>query len=224
VLPAYDRLPARRPWLAAPLRLRCDKYAPRLRLYSTQSPAAYRVLLETGTLRGDPRFAHPIPNLLEAYAWLGGEMNRRLPTRGETAMWAWARIGWRDLVSDIGLSRGDVLLTLEVAAERVLLHSLDDWEVVLTGGLLLPRLPGESARACEMRTAPLVDAFDAKVEATVGCGWDHPLSSWPADLRQEAEDSWHGIFDQGTWGERGTVQATLHEIYVQDVVRALRIR
>ena len=67
-----------------------------------------------------------------------------------------------------------------------------------------------------------MDAFDARVEA-VGCH-DLPIGQWPADLRREIEESWEGIFELHTWSDSAPVQATLHEICTEDVVRAVRVR
>jgi hypothetical protein len=60
-----------------------------------------------------------------------GQMDARLPTFGDGAIWLWARIRRQELVELCGLAPGRVLLTCRVPRERVLLSHFGDWHAVL---------------------------------------------------------------------------------------------
>lgn len=213
--------PARRPWRAVRWWLPPQPFdGVRLRLETVQTYAAYEVLASTGLLHGDPDLAEP--EFTGAYAWLSAEMQRRLPSVGHSGMiWAWARIGRRELLKGLRRAPGDVLLTLEVPAERVLLHGFGDWHAVLNRCLLVPEQPGETIDEYWRRTESTLDDFDRRVsEAGVRHAWG---ADWPAELRRDVEASWGLIFDPDSWHPSIAVQATLREVRASDVVRAVRI-
>jgi hypothetical protein len=200
-------------------RQRLDRF--RLRLETVQTHAAYEVLVDTGRLHGDPVLAER--DFADAYAWLSREMDRRrVPPVGQPGMiWAWARIGRRELMRGLHLARGDMLLTLDVPADRVLLHGFGDWHAVLNRSLLIPDLPDETAEDYSRRAEPLWDDFDRRLrEAGVGAGWE---DDWPPELRREVEASWSLIFEPSSWHPRIAVQATLREVVASDVVEAVRV-
>ena len=60
-----------------------------LLLHTVQTTEAVDALIITGTLRPDPALADP--DFAEAYQWMLGQMNERLPTSGDGALWLWAR-------------------------------------------------------------------------------------------------------------------------------------
>lgn len=221
VVLTLESLPRCRAWRAVPWGEPCGGLASTpLRLHTVQTEGAYRVLAESGVLCGDPSLSDQV--FVDAYAWLAGEMDRRLPTTGPGMLWGWARITRRQLVSNVRCARGEVLLTVEVARERVLLHNYEDWHAVLNHGLLVPCTQGETVEEWWKRAEPLIDDFDARLG-------DSDLSSrsagdWPVELREELLASWAAIFDPATWSASECIQATLHELRASDVVRAVRIR
>lgn len=171
-------------------------------------------------LRGDACLAEPA--FADAYAWLAAEMDRRVSTTGPGMLWAWARIGRRQLVSNVRRARGDVLLTVDVSAERALVHSYDDWHAVLNRALLVPARRRETAEQWWARAEQIIDEFEARVDA--GGHRQLSLGEWPKELRAELEASWTAIFDPGTWEPGAHLQAMLHELRAEDVVAAARIR
>ena len=66
-----------------------DLTASRLLLHTFQTEDAFEELLSTGQLLPDPDLAEPL--FADAYAWMFREMDRRLPTSGDGALWFWAR-------------------------------------------------------------------------------------------------------------------------------------
>lgn len=220
MIPSLERLPVRGPWFAAPRRLSCDLNRLTITLHTVQSPAAYAHLHEDGVLRGDPAFADA--DFAAAYAWMSERMEDRLETRAPGILWAWANIKRRDLVAMLRHARGDVLLTLRVRRDVALLSDFDLWHLVLNRGLLVPETPGDNSAVAANRIGAAMDAFDDRVEE-VGC-LNKPVSEWPDDLRREIQSSWDGIFGAAGWAASATVQATLHEIRSDDVVRAVRVR
>lgn len=204
---------------APPFRLGLDPEGEPLRLYTVQTADALEELVRSGLLSGGRAFWEP--DFVDAYAWLLEEMSTRLPTEGTGMVWCWARIRRRDLVRQLGLARGQVLLTLEVPRKRALLHPFGDWHSVLNRCLHHPGRPGESIDDWERRTRPASDDFWDRLEAA-GCR-EAPFTAWPPDLYAEATSSWRQLFEATTWDACETVQATLHEIRVEDVVRAIRI-
>jgi hypothetical protein len=199
-------------------RIAYDIGAPVLLLHTFQSEAAFEGLLSTGRIKPDP--ARADPDFAVAYAWMLRQMEERLPTQGGAALWLWAKIRRRDLMSHCRESRGEVLLTCRVPRERVLLSEFDDWHQVLNGSPTVLPLRGESDDAYGDRLDILLDDFFARVGAA-GVR-DDALSTWPDDLRQEIEATWDSIFDPANYERTSYWQATVHELRVEDVMEAVR--
>ncbi|MEV4000913.1 DUF3841 domain-containing protein [Actinomadura sp. NPDC049753] len=217
-----DPFPVRRaePAHAVPAgRMGYDLGAERLLLHTVQSAEAFESLLTTGTLRPDPELAEEA--FTDAYEWIHRMMAARLPTRGEGALWFWARTRRKHLVDTCRRSRGRVLLTCRVPRERVLLSHFDEWHLVLNKGLGMPRLPGESEDDAFARWEEEHDDFDARLRAA-GMR-DAPVRDWPADLRTEIEKSWESIFDRGNYGPFECWQGTTHALNNDEVLEAVRI-
>ena len=141
-LQGRGRLPGRPVLLAPPFRVASDLDAPVLRLQTIQTPAAYEALRRNGILAGDPALGDA--DFAEAYDWMRWQMAARLPTSGDGILWLWAKTTYRDLVGNARHARGDVLLTVRVPRERVLLSHFGDWHTVLNRGPDVPLLPGET--------------------------------------------------------------------------------
>lgn len=205
------------PALAVPWRLPANVTAPLLTLYSVQSATAYDELVRTGTLTGDPAYADK--DFVEAYAWMARMMAGRLETRGSGIVWSWARIRRRYLVDEARRSPGDVLLTLRVPRERVLVTPFDDWHMVLNRVLRVPARPGEPDAEWERRSAGVWDDWYERSSAYR----ELPMVRWPDDVRLQTESSWQSLFDPATWLPQDALQGTTHEVLTSDVVRAVRI-
>lgn len=217
-LPAYAQLPSR-PWfLAAPLRISADPRADVLTLHTVQSRAAYETLASEGVLVGDPSLGWA--EFREAYDWMRRQMARRLPEPRDGILWLWPTATRKDIRRDARQARGEVLLTVRVARERVLLSHFSDWHIVLNRGLHVPQLPGETDEEWDARYTKMRDAFDARTAGYRSA----PLSEWPDDTKIDVETSWEAIFDPATWRQKPPLQATMHELFPGDVVRAVRIR
>lgn len=192
-----------------------------LLLHTVQAASAVNVLAMTGTLRPDPALADA--DFAEAYAWMLGQMGRRLPTKGDGALWLWARTRREHLVSCCRHARGQVLLTCRVPRDRVLLSHFDEWHSVLNRGLgVLPRLSGESEDDAFTRWERASDELDAGLKAA-GVHRNVPVADWPADLRAMIGQSWECIFERANYGRREIWQATVHALHATDVIAAVRI-
>lgn len=113
-----------------------------------QSEAAFDELCSTGRIV--PNTALADPGKAGAYSWLYRQMNTRLPTSGNGALWFWAKIRRGDLINQCGWSNGGVLLTCRVPREHVLLSQYDDWHQVLNKSPAAAPLP-PSARTPTVR-------------------------------------------------------------------------
>ena len=147
------------------------------------------------------------------------QMAARLPTAGDGILWLWAKTTYRDLVGNARRARGEVLLTVRVPRERVLLSHFGDWHTVLNRGLDVPTLPGETFEVW----APRFDALYDEWCVRVGTHRELPIAAWPPFLRAELEESWKSIFDLRNRDEPLYVQATIHALHANEVVRAVRI-
>jgi len=217
-LPAYGDLPARSWFLAPPLRLVSRLKSAVVTLYTVQTREAYETFVREGVLLGDPTLGEP--SFQEAYCWMLRQMDARLPPPREGLLWLWANPSRRRLWSNAKLSSGEVLLTVRVHRDRILLSEFSDWHMVLNRGLHVPRFPGEAAAAWEARA----DALDNEFECEAEPHRDLPLAEWPTNLRSRLETSWEAIFDPATWNAKSWIQATMRELHPEDVVRAVRIR
>ena len=147
------------------------------------------------------------------------QMAARLPTAGEGILWLWAKTTYRDLVGNARHARGEALLTVRVPRERVLLSHFGDWHTVLNRGPDVPLLPGETFEEWSPRFDALYDEWCARVHTYR----DLPIAAWPPFLRAELEASWESIFDLSNREEPLYVQATIHALHPDEVVRAVRI-
>lgn len=196
-----------------------DLDADTLLLHTFQTNAAFEELLKVGVLRQKPELADPwYP---DAYDWMNRMMAARLPTSGNTALWSWAKIRRRDLVTHCRYGRGEVLLTCRIPRERVLLLHDSEWYSALNSTIAIPQLPGETEEDFDARWHRTYDDFNNRLRAA---GADRsPVRQWPQDLRDEVEQSWECIFDRSYFGPKDYWEATVHEIYAGDVVEAVRI-
>ena len=211
------RLPRRPVLLAPPFRVATYLDAPVLTLHTIQTPAAYDVLRRKGILVGDPALGDA--DFAEAYDWMRRQMAARLPTAGEGILWLWLKTNYRDLVGNARHARGEVLLTVRVPRERVLLSHFDDWHTVLNRGLEVPLLPGETFEEWSPRFDSAYDEWGLRADSYR----DLPIEAWPPNLRAELEASWESIFDLSKREEPLYIQATVHALHASEVVRAVRI-
>jgi len=197
-----------------------DLTADRLLLHSFQTEEAFEELLSTGRLLPDPGLAEPL--FADAYGWMLREMDRRLPTSGDAALWFWARTTREGLLDSCRRNRGDVLLTCRIPREKVLLSQHWDWHCALNGIPHVLELPGESHDDFDARLDRILDEVDDRKRAAgvLGTGF----RDWPDDVRRDLERSWEQFLDPATFGRWDAVQATTHALYAEDVVAAVRLR
>ncbi|WP_170219547.1 DUF3841 domain-containing protein [Nocardioides litoris] len=189
-----------------------------------QARPAYESLAHLGVHRQTRQ--HTDPEFRVAYQWLVEQMARRLPTDGPEAVWLWARTTWRDLAEDLrleGRQQDSVLLEVAVPMDAALVLPFDDWHQVLNGMLHVPPLPRETDGAWWARAEPLLDDFHRRVDAALGDKAIHARHDrYPPGLRQELTGSWEHLFDPLTWPAGCRLQAVVHELRAEHVVRALR--
>lgn len=188
-------------------------------LRTVQSAEAFDQLQATGMLELD--MARGWEEFADAYDWMYRQMEARLPTSGTGALWLWADIDRRGLVAQCRQSAGSVLLTCCLPRERVLLSHFMDWHHALMPGLNVARLPGESDEEIYARWEPLWEDFNARVGRAGATG--KPVRDWPADLREEVERSWECMFELNNRKPGDCWQATVHTLFAEDVVEAVRI-
>lgn len=196
-----------------------------MKLYSIQPLLVYEHLLTGASWTANP-FAGEEPAddvFLRAYDWLAGQMRSygRHPEDRATQYPVWAWYWWAGLtrpkpdlrtasLRNWGNGGPNVLLTLDIPEDRVVLTDFDAWHWVLNYWYL-----GQSAEA---------EAFEARCEA-VGPSYyrEKPLAN--ADLHNELQASWRHIFDVETAGRlleiapsKNCVQGTFWELHPGDVV------
>lgn len=140
-----------------------DPWAKMLTLYTIQTRDAYTTLARDGVLIGDPSLGWP--EFPAAYSWMLGQMDQCLsgePPGG--LLWLWPTATWTRLRDDAKHARGEVLLTVRVTKDRVLLSEFLDWHAVLNRSLHVPALPGERDEEWKARWKPLDDDFMARAE------------------------------------------------------------
>lgn len=204
-----------------PGQLRFDLSAPNLLLYTIQTAEAFETLQRSGILVGDPTRADP--DWSHVYPFMYDQMNERLSTSGHGALWLWGRTSRRYLVDHCRYCRGAVLLTCLVPRERVLLSHFDDWHLVLNCAPLVREAPGESEAETIARWDLEYAAIDAELAAVGLRRWDHSYRAWPLGVRERLERSWQSIFDIEQYPAGDVVQATVHQLHQEQVVRAVRI-
>ena len=174
-----------------------------------------RRLVDGSALVPDPRFAEP--GFADATDWLLHEMNRRLPTHGNGAIWLWAKAPYGALRRILAQSRGEALIRCRISRERVLLSGFGDWHFALNGDVFLPPITGESARAFDARLA----ASRAELEKRLAHAGAPATSQWedyPGAVRDHIVGTWSRMLDPDVVSEASVVQASAHSLQPDDVV------
>lgn len=187
-------------------------------MHTIQTRDAYETLTRAGVLVGDSSLGPS--EFQEAYAWMLRQMDRRIQATPGGLLWLWPAAARKRLLRSAKLAKSDVLLTVRVARDRVLLSDFLDWHAVLNRSLHVPAIPGESEGEWESRWNALDDDFHTRTGSYSAL----PITGWPDDLRAELESSWEAIFDPASWRTRPALQATMRDLRAEDVVRAVRIR
>ncbi|MCL2736544.1 MAG: DUF3841 domain-containing protein [Propionibacteriaceae bacterium] len=169
-------------------------------------------------LRATPDRALDDELFRQPYEWMQRQAEVRLPTDGGQLLWLWARTRRRELVDATRYAPGQVLLTVRMDASHVLLSDFDDWHSCLNRSPNVPEVPGETSEELTMRMDAIWDDFTGRL-GTVG---RDDIAAWPADLRADVEKSWEAFFDRDYLAKRPYVQAVVHEIRADDVIRAVR--
>jgi hypothetical protein len=196
-------------------------------IWSILTQQAWDDLQRRGGLRVARR--HVTKDFLAPYLWMADQMERRLtiarPSKAAMPIWAWYQ--WEgvhrrrpDLRTAGYLTRAErgVRVELEVADDRVLLSDFDLWHYVLNYWYL--PATEKDGRAFEKTLARAGLSF-------YGCDDQHSLAN--SRYRRQIEQSWERIFDV-SWMDRQqaiayppskkSIQATLWELFVDDVVEA----
>lgn len=216
-LRSYAELPTR-PWfLAPPRRISSDLDAKTLRLHTFQTARAYETLTRDGLLVGDS--SRGLADFQEAYEWMLKQMEQYLAGPPDGLLWLWPNATHRLLRNVARHASGEVLLTVHVPRERMLVSDFSDWHTVLNRCLHVPRQTDESDAEWDARWQARTDAFETRCEPYVSLA----TSEWPTELRAELETSWEAIFDPVTWPRKPDLQATMRELRRDEVVRAVRI-
>jgi hypothetical protein len=220
-VPAFPIRSARRAVAVPPGRMRHDISEDRILLHTIQTAEAFGALPTNGVLKPDPVLAEP-PLHADGYDWMYRQMDARLPTSGDGAIWLWARIRRQDLVELCRLAPGQALLTCRVPRQRVLLSHFGDWHAVLNRHPLIIEHSDESDEANGAQLDLIFDDVDGRVRAagvSVDAGYQHS----PAKVRTDLEDSWGFMLDPTNYGRYEPWQATVHALRSDDVVQAVRI-
>jgi hypothetical protein len=188
-----------------------------------QSSAAFERLQRDGELVGDSSLGQwqQESQFADAYAWMDSQLRDRLGSHGEGVgmLWLWASVSRRALLADLRRSSGEVLLTVSIPRERVLLTDFDDWHAVLNRSLHVPVLEGETDAEWWTRAEPMIDSWNERADGW----WQRPIPDWPPHLRAELERSWIPVASATRFGRRRSVQATTRRLLRDDVVRAVRL-
>jgi len=200
-------------------RIGYDLTAEGLLLHTFQTEEAFEELLSTGRLLPDPRL--PESDFSDAYDWMLRQMDQRLPTSGDSALWFWARTTRAALVESCRDHRGDVLLTCRVPRERALLSHFVDWHSALNASPFVPELPGESDDDFDARWNLICDEYDDRKRAAGVLG--EGFRDWPLDVQRDLELSWEHFLNPANFGRWDVVQATAHLLPAGDVVEAVRL-
>ncbi|ALO67025.1 hypothetical protein AS189_11625 [Arthrobacter alpinus] len=194
--------------------------APVLLLHTVQSEAAFDELCSTGRIVPNPALAAPTKE--DAYSWLYRQMNKRLPTRGDGALWFWAKIRRPDLISQCGWADGDVLLTCHIPREHVLLSQYDDWHQVLNHCPVAAPRPHENDDAYRKRFDDQLDDFFGRVSAAGQ--WGNRVSDWPENFQHEIEMTWEQIMEPANYPKTVYWRATTHELRAENVTEAVHLK
>ncbi|WP_309109027.1 hypothetical protein [Arthrobacter sp.] len=85
------------------------------------------------------------------------------------------------------------------------------------------RNPRESDEEYCARLERAFEEVDARISAA-GTARGAGYRRWPEDLRTELEMGWEFILDWGNYGRYESWQATVHCLYEDDVVEAVRLQ
>lgn len=69
---------------------------------------------------------------------------------------------------------------------------------------------------------PIFEEVDDRIRAA-GVALDAGYRNWPPDLRTELEDSRGFLLEPANYGRYESWQATVHSLYEDDVVEAVRV-
>ncbi len=200
-------------------------------IWSILTRQAWKQLQREGRLRAS--CCHIIKEFLGPYLWMAKQMEKRLkvprPSQAAMPIWAWRQ--WEgvnrrkpDLRAGGHLPIGvhGVRVECRLDDQRVLLSDFDLWHYVLNYWYL-PTSERDG------------NAFEKKL-AGVGLSFykfNHSNQLPHAQYRREIERSWERIFDV-TWANRRraiadtpkkkSIQATLWEICLEDIVEAKEFR
>lgn len=182
-----------------------------LRLWTLQPVQVWLSLQQSGSLFVDPALRKLDPEYQEAYAWMRGQMGRRIPAyQGHDPWWAY------DYPPDLRHYRyragepgsQQVRLALSVPRERVLLSAYGDWHHVLSGDYLPPsQNPDKRLQESE--------AWERQFEALITAGEAPRITETSRTL---LEESWERIFDVEELRNTNTIQATFERLDLLDVV------
>lgn len=226
-LRTFHYLPAV-PWFiasflsAAALRRASRAAPPRqelLTLCTFQTREAYDVLVDEGVLIGDP--TRGWDEFQEAYAWMIRAMeDRGVPGPADGMVWLWPNPTQRRIRTHAKQAKGDVLLTVCLPPDQVIISEFADWHFPLNRMLHVPQATGEDDAAWESRWGRVKGEFDSRL----GDWKRRPIIEWPPELRDEIENSWEAIFDPTNWQSDSTLQATAHQLRAEDIIGVVRIR
>lgn len=190
---------------------RVGRFRPgRMRLWTIQPLWVWDRLREQGTLWSDPTGEEGFEEAFRnAYDWMRGQMNRRLPGYGGRYPW-WAYEHKPDLRSYYHGPGASVRLELALPPERVLLSAYGAWHYVLNP-MYLPRAVEDGEYERES------DAWDEELERH---GLNPYQVSLPEPWHTRMTASWERIFDVDDLRDTNTIQACFEWLDLEDVVRA----
>lgn len=184
-----------------------------MRLWTIQPAHAYETLRTGRPYRCEKTLCENLKyeKFKEAYAWLAGQMTRRIgppPNGTELPVWAWHTTDWKNKRPDMRQplfrysDKPHVLMELELPEDRVLLSDYIAWHIVLNQGYY-----GNAENDSEFEQE--MNEFDMLPQDT------------QAIMRIK---SWEKIFDtrkiDTDWTKNGQyVQATFWEIRLEDVLK-----
>ena len=178
-----------------------------MRLWTIQPIEVWRELQKQPIHAADPSRGS-LSDFQEAYAWMRGQMAKRVPKYGGGPLW-WAYHYKPDLRyhRQNYLPQEHIRLEIDVAEDEVLLSDMDAWNIVL------------NRQYCPVSEQD-DEAFDARLEAA---GFRlFAFDSYPPEFRVEIERSWERIFTPEvlwTSNDPPYLQATFEWLRLADVRR-----
>ena len=186
----------------------------KIKLWTVQPVEVLEIIERDGVYTGNSdKIAEcwdgPNGSFMRSYNWLVSEMAKRGVTGKGYPVWAWYRRNGRFVApTKKKLDKGDVMMELEIDADRVVLTDYDGWHYVLNNDY--NGYPWDRKLTFE--------EFDAIYDA---------IDALPADERKKTIlDSWQKIFNTKFW-RRGestngvNVQATFFELRKEDIVNII---